>query len=70
MDRVTFRIQRDSRKELEQLVELGEYASRSEALRAAVREMLDDKSSEDIADRRDQWSRQATQYRSDGGSER
>lgn len=40
MERVTLRIPKQQIEEVEQMVELGEYPNRSEAIRAAVREML------------------------------
>ena len=40
MERVTLRIPKQQIEEVEHMVELGEYPNRSEAIRAAVREML------------------------------
>jgi antitoxin ParD1/3/4 len=40
MERVTLRIPKQQIEEVEQMVELGEYPNRSEAIRAAVREMV------------------------------
>jgi len=42
MERVTLRIPRQQIEEVEQMVERGKYPNRSEAIRSAVREMLDD----------------------------
>ncbi|HET7323286.1 MAG TPA: ribbon-helix-helix domain-containing protein [Halococcus sp.] len=46
MERVTLRIPKQQIEEVEQMVELGEYPNRSEAIRAAVREMLAEESRE------------------------
>ena len=40
MERVTLRIPKQQIEEVERMVELGEYPNRSEAIRAAVREMV------------------------------
>ena len=40
MERVTLRIPKQQVEEVERMVETGEYPNRSEAIRAAVREML------------------------------
>lgn len=40
MERVTLRIPKQQIEEVEQMVELGEYPNRSEAIRAAVRQMV------------------------------
>lgn len=42
MPRITFRIPREQREVLDERVEAGEFPSRSEALREAVREFVDD----------------------------
>ena len=42
MERVTLRIPKQQIEEVERMVETGEYPNRSEAIRAAVREMLDE----------------------------
>ncbi len=42
MERVTLRIPKQQIEEVEQMVETGEYPNRSEAIRAAVRDMLAD----------------------------
>jgi len=42
MERVTLRIPKQQIEEVEQMVELGKYPNRSEAIRSAVREMLDE----------------------------
>ena len=45
MERVTLRIPKQQIEEVEQMVETGEYPNRSEAIRAAVREMLNEQES-------------------------
>ncbi|MBB6647561.1 ribbon-helix-helix domain-containing protein [Halobellus ruber] len=42
MERVTLRIPKQQIEEVEQMVETGQYPNRSEAIRSAVREMLDE----------------------------
>jgi Arc/MetJ-type ribon-helix-helix transcriptional regulator len=42
MERVTLRIPKQQIDEVEQMVETGEYPNRSEAIRSAVREMLNE----------------------------
>ncbi|GAD52096.1 hypotheical protein [Halarchaeum acidiphilum MH1-52-1] len=42
MERVTLRIPKQQIEEVEEMVELGKYPNRSEAIRSAVREMLDE----------------------------
>ncbi|AKH97045.1 ribbon-helix-helix domain-containing protein [Halanaeroarchaeum sulfurireducens] len=42
MERVTLRIPAQQIEEVEQMVERGKYPNRSEAIRSAVREMLDE----------------------------
>jgi len=42
MERVTLRIPKQQIEEVEQMVETGEFPNRSEAIRAAVREMLNE----------------------------
>ncbi|MFT4891726.1 MAG: antitoxin ParD1/3/4 [Halobacteriales archaeon] len=49
MERVTLRIPKQQIEEVEQMVETGEFPNRSEAIRSAVREMINeqaDRSSE------------------------
>ena len=40
MQRVTFRLPRHQARELEAVVDAGEYSNRSEVIRAAIRELL------------------------------
>ncbi len=42
MERVTLRIPKQQIDEVEQMVETGEFPNRSEAIRSAVREMLNE----------------------------
>ena len=44
MERVTLRIPKQQIEGVEQMVETGEFPNRSEAIRAAVREMLNEQS--------------------------
>jgi len=47
MERVTLRIPKQQIEEVEQMVETGEFPNRSEAIRSAVREMLNEHDGED-----------------------
>ena len=42
MERVTLRIPKQQIKEVERMVDTGEFPNRSEAIRSAVREMLNE----------------------------
>ncbi|MFC7166685.1 ribbon-helix-helix domain-containing protein [Halospeciosus flavus] len=42
MERVTLRIPKQQIEEVEQMVDSGKFPNRSEAIRSAVREMLDE----------------------------
>jgi Arc/MetJ-type ribon-helix-helix transcriptional regulator len=42
MERVTLRIPKQQIEEVEQMVETGEFPNRSEAIRSAVREMINE----------------------------
>ncbi|QHS16924.1 ribbon-helix-helix domain-containing protein [Halopenitus persicus] len=46
MERVTLRIPKQQIEEVEQMVETGEFPNRSEAIRSAVREMLNEQDGE------------------------
>jgi len=46
MERVTLRIPKQQIDEVEQMVETGEFPNRSEAIRSAVREMLNERDEE------------------------
>jgi Arc/MetJ-type ribon-helix-helix transcriptional regulator len=54
MERVTLRIPKQQIEEVEQMVEQGTYPNRSEAIRSAVREMLDEQRENDNGR---QWAR-------------
>jgi Arc/MetJ-type ribon-helix-helix transcriptional regulator len=58
MERVTLRIPKQQIEEVEQMVETGEFPNRSEAIRSAVREMLNEQgeSSDDSRTRRN-WAK-------------
>lgn len=44
MERVTLRIPKQQVEEVEQMVDTGEFPNRSEAIRSAVREMINEQS--------------------------
>ena len=46
MERVTLRIPKQQIEEVEQMGETGQYPNRSEAIRSAVREMIDEQEPE------------------------
>jgi Arc/MetJ-type ribon-helix-helix transcriptional regulator len=50
MERVTLRIPKQQIEEVERMVETGQYPNRSEAIRSAVREMINEE--EDTQDTR------------------
>lgn len=52
MERVTLRIPKQQIEEVEQMVDRGKYPNRSEAIRSAVREMLDEQEREQPKSRR------------------
>jgi len=56
MERVTLRIPKQQIEEVEQMVELGKYPNRSEAIRSAVREMLDEQTDSQSNDGRN-WAK-------------
>jgi Arc/MetJ-type ribon-helix-helix transcriptional regulator len=53
MERVTLRIPKQQIEEVERMVETGEYPNRSEAIRAAVRDMLNEQDDDHDRSRRD-----------------
>ncbi|MFB6082129.1 MAG: ribbon-helix-helix domain-containing protein [Halanaeroarchaeum sp.] len=55
MERVTLRIPAAQIEEVEQMVERGKYPNRSEAIRSAVREMLDEQ--QDQNNTRRNWAK-------------
>ncbi|WP_092813205.1 MULTISPECIES: ribbon-helix-helix domain-containing protein [Halopenitus] len=56
MERVTLRIPKQQIEEVEQMVETGEFPNRSEAIRSAVREMLNEQDGEYNSRRRTERS--------------
>ena len=59
MERVTLRIPKQQIEEVEQMVETGEFPNRSEAIRAAVRDMLNeqDETSTETTNRKRTWAK-------------
>ena len=57
MERVTLRIPKQQIDAVEQMVETGQYPNRSEAIRAAVREMLAEEQSDDRRKQKRPWAR-------------
>lgn len=58
MERVTLRIPKQQVEEVEQMVETGEFPNRSEAIRSAVREMLNEHDGEAETRRRSRnWAK-------------
>jgi Arc/MetJ-type ribon-helix-helix transcriptional regulator len=59
MERVTLRIPKQQIEEVEQMVETGEFPNRSEAIRSAVREMLNEQDGAEREQDRDRrgWAR-------------
>ncbi|MES3518059.1 MAG: ribbon-helix-helix domain-containing protein [Natronomonas sp.] len=51
MERVTLRIPKQQIEEVERMVDTGEFPNRSEAIRAAVREMLNEQEEKRDQDR-------------------
>ena len=56
MERVTLRIPKQQIEAVEHMVETGQYPNRSEAIRAAVREMLAEEN-QDRRQRKRPWAR-------------
>ena len=56
MERVTLRIPKQQIEEVEQMVDRGKYPNRSEAIRSAVREMIDEQEQERPKSRRS-WAK-------------
>jgi len=46
MERVTLRIPKQQIEEVERMVDTGQFPNRSEAIRSAVREMIDERETE------------------------
>jgi Arc/MetJ-type ribon-helix-helix transcriptional regulator len=57
MERVTLRIPKQQIEEVERMVETGQYPNRSEAIRSAVREMInEEENTQDSAQKRN-WAK-------------
>jgi Arc/MetJ-type ribon-helix-helix transcriptional regulator len=57
MERVTLRIPKQQIEQVERMVETGEYPNRSEAIRAAVREMINEENAERRRHNKRPWAR-------------
>jgi len=57
MERVTLRIPKQQIEAVEQMVETGKYPNRSEAIRSAVREMLDEQTQGEQSKTRRTWAK-------------
>ncbi|MFA1610344.1 ribbon-helix-helix domain-containing protein [Halobellus rubicundus] len=57
MERVTLRIPKQQIEEVEQMVETGEFPNRSEAIRSAVREMLNEQQPENRESPTKHWAK-------------
>jgi Arc/MetJ-type ribon-helix-helix transcriptional regulator len=53
MERVTLRIPKQQIEEVEQLVDTGEFPNRSEAIRSAVREMINEQKETESGEERE-----------------
>ncbi|MEF8791108.1 MAG: ribbon-helix-helix domain-containing protein [Haloarculaceae archaeon] len=57
MERVTLRIPKQQIEEVERMVETGKYPNRSEAIRSAVREMINEQADEERQPERRGWAK-------------
>ncbi|MFC6836825.1 ribbon-helix-helix domain-containing protein [Halomarina ordinaria] len=57
MERVTLRIPKQQIEEVERMVETGEYPNRSEAIRAAVRDMINEENADRGRQNKRPWAR-------------
>jgi len=57
MERVTLRIPKQQIEEVERMVDTGEFPNRSEAIRSAVREMINEQTEGREPDGRRPWAR-------------
>jgi antitoxin ParD1/3/4 len=57
MERVTLRIPKQQIEEVEQMVETGEFPNRSEAIRSAVREMLNEQGEPNNESSKRSWAK-------------
>jgi Arc/MetJ-type ribon-helix-helix transcriptional regulator len=56
MERVTLRIPKQQIDEVERLVDTGKFPNRSEAIRAAVREMINEETDDEQSHKRRGWA--------------
>jgi Arc/MetJ-type ribon-helix-helix transcriptional regulator len=57
MERVTLRIPKQQIEEVEQMVETGKFPNRSEAIRSAVREMINEQTERSSESRKRTWAK-------------
>ncbi|MFB6118197.1 ribbon-helix-helix domain-containing protein [Halosegnis sp.] len=57
MERVTLRIPKQQIEEVERMVDTGEFPNRSEAIRSAVREMINEQAEEHEDGKRRPWAK-------------
>jgi Arc/MetJ-type ribon-helix-helix transcriptional regulator len=57
MERVTLRIPKQQIDEVERMVDTGKFPNRSEAIRAAVREMLNEQADDERSSDRRGWAK-------------
>jgi Arc/MetJ-type ribon-helix-helix transcriptional regulator len=57
MERVTLRIPKQQVEEVERMVDTGEFPNRSEAIRSAVREMINEQSDAPDQEKRRPWAK-------------
>jgi Arc/MetJ-type ribon-helix-helix transcriptional regulator len=57
MERVTLRIPKQQIEEVERMVDTGKFPNRSEAIRSAVREMINEQADEERQPERRGWAK-------------
>lgn len=57
MERVTLRIPKQQIEEVERMVDTGEFPNRSEAIRSAVREMINEQGESRDTEKRRPWAK-------------
>ncbi len=57
MERVTLRIPKQQIEEVERMVDTGEFPNRSEAIRSAVREMLNEQQDAERREKHRPWAK-------------
>ena len=57
MERVTLRIPKQQIEEVERMVDTGKFPNRSEAIRSAVREMINEQADEERQPQRRGWAK-------------